>query len=256
MKRIAIITGASSGIGKEFAMTIKKSGMTFDEIWVIARRVDRLEELKLAFPHRPVALDLTDRASFVVIREMLEKEQVKVGLLINASGFGKFSATMDSSVETNLNMVDLNCQAVMALCQICVPFMDRGSKIINIASVAGQQPIPYINVYAATKAFVISFSRALNRELKTKGISVMAVCPFWTKTEFFNRAIESEENKVVKKYVAMYTPDQSVNLAWKDLKKGKDVSQYGFISKGQSLLAKLLPHSFVMSYWMNQQKLK
>lgn len=256
MKTIAIITGASSGIGKEFAMTIKESGMTFDEIWVIARRVDRLEELKLAFPHRPVALDLTDRESFDKVKELLETEQAKVGLLINASGFGKFSATMASSLETNLNMVDLNCQAVMAMCQICIPYMDKGSKIINIASVAGQQPIPYINVYAATKAFVISFGRALNRELKSKEIAVMTVCPFWTKTEFFNRAIESEEEKVVKKYVAMYTPSQSVGLAWKDLKKGKDVSQYGFVSKFQSLLAKILPHSFVMSYWMNQQKLK
>ena len=99
--------------------------------------------------------------------------------MVNASGFGKFRAVVDTPLETNLNMVDLNCQAVMALCQLTVPYMPRGGQIINIASVAAFQPIPYINVYGATKAFVLSFSRALNRELRSQGVRVMALCPFW-----------------------------------------------------------------------------
>ena len=127
---------------------------------------------------------------------------------------------------------------------------------MNIASVAAFQPIPYINVYAATKAFVLSFSRALNRELKSRGIGVTAVCPFWTKTEFFNRAIDESENPVVKKYTAMYEPEQIVGRAWRDLKRGRDVSKFGFVARFQAALAKILPHSFVMSYWMRQQKLK
>lgn len=153
-------------------------------------------------------------------------------------------------------MVDLNCKAVMAMCQNSIPYMQKGAKIINIASVAAFQPIPYINVYGATKAFVLSYSRALNRELRSRGISITAVCPFWTKTEFFNRAIEREENAVVKKYVAMYVPEQIVKRAWRDAERGRDVSKYGFVARFQMLLAKILPHSFVMSYWMHQQKLK
>ena len=163
---------------------------------------------------------------------------------------------MDTPVEENLNMIDLNCEAIVALCQHTIPYMQKGAKIINIASVAAFQPIPYINVYGATKAFVLNYSRALNRELKKNGITVTAVCPFWTKTEFFNRSIDKDKDAVVKKYVAMYMPEQIVQRAWKDMKKGKDVSMYGFTARTQTLLAKILPHSFVMSYWMNQQKLK
>lgn len=257
MKKIAVITGASSGIGKQFAQTIAQYDK-FDEVWVIARRIDRLEALQetVPYPVRPIALDLSERTSYTKYAELLAEEQPDLALLINCSGFGKFSATLNQTLETNLNMVDLNCQAVMAICQCSIPYMRRGAQVINIASVAAFQPIPYINVYAATKSFVLNYSRALNRELKKEGVSVMAVCPFWTRTEFFNRAVAREEDAVVKKYVAMYTPEQIVSRAWRDAGRGKDVSMYGFIARGQTLLAKILPHSFVMSFWMNQQKLK
>ncbi len=257
MKKIAVITGASSGMGRRFAETVQQWGQ-FDEVWAIARRADRLEALRetVAFPVRAVALDLTDRASFATYAALLEEEKPQVALLVNASGFGKFCAAMDAPLETNLNMVDLNCQALMALCQLTVPYMSAGARIINIASVAADQPIPYINVYAATKAFVLRYSRALNRELKGRGIGVTAVCPFWTKTEFFDRAIDSEEPPVVKKYVAMYEPEQIVGRAWRDAKRGRDVSRFGFIARAQSLLANLLPHALVMNVWMSQQDLK
>lgn len=256
MKKIAVITGASSGMGRRFAETLQEFG-TYDEIWAIARRADRLEELKnhTAFPVRAIALDLSDAASYETYAALLQEEQPEVGLLINASGFGKFCAVMDTPLDVNLNMVDLNGKAVMALCQLTVPYMPSGSQIINIASVAAFQPIPYINVYGATKAFVLSFSRALNRELRPRGVAVMAVCPFWTKTAFFDRAVVSEEKPVVKKYVAMYDPEDIVTRAWRDAKRGKDVSKYGFIARVQAGLAKILPHSLVMSVWMAQQDL-
>ena len=255
MKRIAVITGASSGMGAQFVKTIREFGTELDEIWVIARRKERLEQLQAAYPLRPIALDLADRASYAVYQQLLEAEQPRVELLINASGFGKFCATMDVTTEENLNMVDLNCQALMAMCQISIPYMGQGSKIINIASVAAYQPIPYINVYGATKAFVMRFSRGLNREVQKRGIGVMTMCPFWTKTAFFDRAIAKDADTVVKKYVAMYTAEDQVKRAWRDLKRGKDISKFGFVARFQMILAKLLPHSFVMDYWMNQQRL-
>ena len=257
MKKIAVITGASSGMGRRFAETVKEWG-SFDEVWAIARRADRLEELKASvpFPVKGISLDLTDRASFAAYAALLEEEKPQVALLINASGYGKFSAAMDVPLEVNLNMVDLNCMALMAMCQMTVPYMSEGGRIINIASVAADQPIPYINVYAASKSFVLRYSRALNRELKSRGIGVTAVCPFWTKTEFFDRAISSNEPPVVKKYVAMYEPDQIVFRAWRDAKQGREISRFGFIARAQSLLTKIVPHSLVMSIWMNQQDLK
>ena len=257
MKQIAIITGASSGIGKRFAETVSTAG-NFDEVWVIARGIERLEALKetVPFPIRAIALDLSDKASYATFENLLAEEKPSVRLLVNASGFGKFCATLDAPLDVNLNMIDLNCEAIVALCQLAIPYMEKDAKIINIASVAAFQPIPYINVYGATKAFVLSYSRALNREMKRRGISVTAVCPFWTKTEFFNRAVAAEKDPIVKKYVAMYEPDQIVRRAWRDMKKGKDVSMYGFIARVQTLLTKILPHKIVMSVWQSQQKLK
>ncbi|MCQ2482010.1 MAG: SDR family NAD(P)-dependent oxidoreductase [Clostridia bacterium] len=256
MKKIAVISGASSGIGKKFTETISEFCEELDEIWVIARRESRLEELQTPFPIRPLAMDLTERASFDRFSELLNKERPNVRLLINASGYGKFEATLDTELSSNLNMVDLNCQALQAMCQLTIPFMSQGSRIINIASVAAFQPIPYINVYGASKAFVLSYSRALNREMKSHGISVTAVCPFWTKTEFFARAVISDKEPVVKKYVAMYEPEQIVKRAWHDAKRGKDVSKYGFIARLQAGMCKILPHNLIMSIWMKQQKLK
>ncbi|MBO4872666.1 MAG: SDR family NAD(P)-dependent oxidoreductase [Lachnospiraceae bacterium] len=255
MKKIAIITGASSGMGRRFAETVKTFAPV-DEIWAIARRADRLEELKKTAPYpvRPVALDLSSPDAPTELEQLLKEEQPAVRLLVNASGFGKFEATEKTPLADNLNMIDLNCRAVAALCQLCLPYMQEGSRIVNIASVAAFQPIPYINVYGATKAFVLSYSRALNREVKPRGIRVMALCPFWTKTEFFDRAVITKE-AVVKKYVAMYDPKDIVRRAWRDLKRGKDVSIYGFKARGQAALVKILPHRLVMDIWMKQQKL-
>ena len=255
MKRIAVITGASSGMGKRFAETLDQYGR-IDEVWAIARQRDKLEALRdtVPFPLRILAMDLTDRASFGVYAAALAEEPVEVGLLLNCSGYGKFSAVLDTPLEVNLNMTDLNCQAVVAMCQLTAPYMPQGSQIINIASVAAFQPIPYIDIYGATKAFVLSFSRALNRELRSRGISVMAVCPFWTKTAFFDRAVTGGET-VVKKYTAMYDPDDIVRRTWRDAKRGKDVCKYGFVARAQAALTKLLPHSVVMDVWMRQQKL-
>ena len=254
MKNIAIITGASSGIGKRFAETLNTFG-SYDEVWLIARREDRLVALakELPYPTKTIALDLSKDESMDEYAALLKSEDVSVRLLINCSGFGKFTAVMDSDLATNNNMVDLNCKALLSMCQLTIPYMTKGSKIINIASVAAFQPIPYISVYGATKAFVLSFSRALNRELKRDGITVCAVCPFWTKTEFFDRAVE--EKQVVKKYIAMYEPEQIVKRAYRDAKKGKDVSKFGFIARAQVLLVKLLPHKIIMNIWQSQQGL-
>ena len=256
MKKIAVITGASSGMGKRFAETVDQFG-TFDEVWVIARHREQLEALRetVPFPLRVLAMDLTDRASFTAYQAALAEDPVQVGLLMNCSGYGKFGAVLDTPLAVNLNMTDLNCQAVVAMCQITAPYMPRGSQIINIASVAAFQPIPYIDIYGATKAFVLSFSRALNRELRRQGVRVMAVCPFWTKTAFFDRATASGGDNIVKKYTAMYAPDDIVRRTWRDAKRGKDVCQYGFVARGQAALTKLLPHSLVMDVWMKQQKL-
>lgn len=258
MKNICVITGASSGIGKEFFTQITHdASFKLDEIWVIARNREKLESLSSLtdIPVKAVSLDLSLDTAYEEYRALLEAEKPNVTLLINCSGFGKFESIEKIGYRDNMNMIDLNVKATAALDMITLEYMSKGSGIINIASVAAYQPIPYIATYGATKAFVLSFTRALAMEVKKRGIHVMAVCPFWTKTAFFDRAINAEEDPVVKKYAAMYDPRDIVRRALKDYKKGKEVSLFGFATKLQLLGIKLLPAWLIMRIWMAQQKL-
>lgn len=255
MKKVVIVTGASSGIGREFVRQIERK-QKFDEIWVIARREDRLEELKteIATPLKIFALDLSVGESFDLLKSALEKEKPSVRLLINCAGFGKFGHFEKIPLEAHLNMVDLNCKAVVSACTTALPYMSEGAKIINVASCAAFQPIPYVNVYAATKAFVLSFSRASNVELKYRKIGVTAVCPYWVKTEFFDRAINTQEKPVIVNYGVMYKAEDVVKKAIRDAYKGKDLSAYGTVNRLQKFGAKILPHKLVMKIWMRRQK--
>ena len=258
MKNICVITGASSGIGKEFFVSlVNDKDFSFDEVWVIARSEGRLKELeKLCnIPVRAISLDLSDENSYESYKKLLEEEEPRISLFVNCSGYGKFESVEKVGYETNLNMIDLNVKGTVAMDYLSLKYMDKGCGIINIASVAAYQPIPYINTYGATKSFVLNFTRALSMEVKDRGIKVLAVCPFWTKTEFFDRAVKSEADPVVKKYVAMYDPKDIVKRAIRDYKKGKGVSLFGFMTKLQLLGVKLMPVSLVMRVWMTQQKL-
>ncbi len=258
MKNICVITGASSGIGKEFFMALAKDkDFSFDEFWVIARGEDKLKELSnfSDIPVRAIALDLSDENSYESYKKLLEEGEPRISLFVNCSGYGKFESVEKVGYDTNLNMIDLNVKATVAMDYLSLKYMDKGCGIINIASVAAYQPIPYINTYGATKAFVLNFTRALSMEVRNRGIKVLAVCPFWTKTQFFDRAVKNEADPVVKKYVAMYDPKDIVKRAIRDYKKGKSVSLFGAVTKLQLLGVKLMPASLVMRVWMSQQKL-
>ena len=258
MKKIAVITGASSGIGREFVRTLATHGQ-YDELWAIARNSERLEQLKqeTTIPVVAVSLDLSRPEAIDKYSDMLSEQKPEVAILINCSGYGKFEATQNISLEENLGMIDLNCRALTAMTYVTLPYMSQGSEIMEIASVAAFQPIPYINVYGASKAYVLSFTRALSRELRPRGIHAMAVCPFWTKTAFFDRAVKKDSGTIVKKYTAMYTPEQIVSAAWRGIKHPKkDYCVPGFKAKLQVFGVKVLPHKWVMNIWLRQQKLK
>lgn len=257
MKTIAIVTGASSGIGKEFFLSLNDRKEGLDEVWVIARSEDKLEALRTLtdLPLRVFPLDLSAPEATGILETALREETPSVRYLICASGFGRFNAIEDDSIEVLENMVDLNCRSIVGVTRAAFPYMEKGGQVLLIASVAAFQPIPYIATYAATKAFVLSYGRALNKELrKARGARCLCVCPFWTKTAFFDRA--NSEKTIVKKYAVMYEPAQIVRRAWKDMKKkNRDVSIHGTYARAQALLVKILPHRTVMKVWMKQQKL-
>ena len=255
MKRIAVVTGASSGMGREFVLQLP-AWEQFDEIWVIARRTERLEELKemVQIPLRPIALDLMDADGLQHYSDLLEAVKPNVALLANIAGFGRFGRYANIPLKDSMGMIDLNCKAVVAMTELTLPYMQRGAHIMNLDSLSAFQPVPYLNVYGSTKAFVLSYTRALARELSPRGIRVMSVNPGWVKTEFFDHAMGTSDDAVTY-FNHIYEAKDVMATALHDLyKTKKDVSIHGFPIRWQVRLVKLLPHRFVMNIWMRQQK--
>jgi hypothetical protein len=253
--KIAIVTGASSGMGREFVLQLTDH-IQVDEIWAIARREAALNSLQeeAACPIRPICLDLGKEESFHTYEELLAEEKPEVALLVNAAGFGKFGDFQEIPLEDDMKMIDLNCKALVAMTRLTLPYMHAGSHIVELDSLSAFQPVPYITTYGASKAFVLSYARAINQELKPKGIRVMAVNPGWVKTEFFNHAFQTNGSKV-QYFDRLYEAKDVVHTALHDLySTQKDVSIHGAPVRRQVRLVKLLPHSIVMNVWMNQQK--
>ena len=253
--KIAIVTGASSGMGREFVLQLKQY-VQVDEIWVIARRQAALDSLKeeVSTPVRAISLDLLNPDSFASFQAILEENKPDIRLLVNAAGFGKFGRFENISVADDCLMIDLNCTALVRMTRLCIPYMQPGSHILQLDSLSAFQPVPYITTYGATKAFVLSYSRAMNRELKDRGIRMMAMNPGWVKTEFFNHACQTNGNEV-QYYDRLYEADFCVAHGLKDLYRSrKDYSVPGFFTRMQVRLVKLLPHSMVMNTWLGQQK--
>ena len=252
--KIAIVTGASSGMGREFVRQLHNY-IQPDMIWAIARRKEALEQLstETAIPVRPIVLDLGKDASFRALSELLQTEKPEVALLVNAAGFGRFGDFESVPLEDDLKMIDLNCKALVAMTRLCLPHMSKGSHILQLDSLSAFQPVPYITTYGATKAFVLSYCRACNAELRPRGIRMMAMNPAWVKTEFFNHAFQT--NNRVQYFNYVQEAKDVVAQGLKDLYRSKkDMSIPGLGVKLQVLGVKLLPHKLVMKTWMNQQK--
>ena len=252
--KIAIVTGASSGMGREFVLQLSQY-VQVDEIWAIARREDALKALQAAVPVRPVPLDLCDSASFARLAALLEQEKPEVKLLVNAAGFGKFGRFDKIPMAEECRMIDLNCKALVAMTRVVLPYMHAGSHVLQLDSLSAFQPVPYITTYGATKSFILSYSRAMNRELKGTGIRMMAMNPGWVKTEFFNHAFQTNSGNEVQYFNPLWEAEAVVATGLKDLyKTKKDYSVHGFSIRMQVRLVKLLPHSIVMNIWLSQQK--
>jgi len=252
--KIAIVTGASSGMGREFVRQLHNY-IQPDVIWAVARRKAALEALaaETAIPVRPIVMDLGKEESFRAFADLLEAEKPQIQLLVNAAGFGKFGDFLEIPMEEDLKIIDLNCKALVAMTRICLSYMQRGSHILQLDSLSAFQPVPYITTYGATKAFVLSYTRGCNAELKPQGIRMMAMNPAWVKTEFFNHAFQT--NNKVQYFNHVYEARDVVATGLKDLYKSKkDMSIHGLPIKLQVLGVKLLPHRLVMKIWMHQQK--
>ncbi len=256
MTKIALITGASSGLGQEFVKQLDTDNEV-EEFYVIARRKDRLLQLQ-RYTKKPVIaipLDLTDINSIYHLEHLLKTNNVTITVLIVAAGLGKIGKTNHLSLKDTNTMIDLNVKAAVDTTLIALPYMQKGARIIEIASVAGMNPMPYFNIYAASKAFLISFSKALHYELQKDGIKVTCLCPYWVKdTEFIQTASTTNKHRYTNYTLATYKKNV-VKKALKDLNHNKYMSTPSIVASLTNVLSNLVPDPIIMKILDTYSKL-
>ena len=264
MKKIAIVTGASSGMGKDFALQISRDYqyLGIDEIWLLARRIEKLEEtaaeikkIENAPVPRPFQIDISGTEGSKRFNQLLQSEKSEYGnfeitVLVNNAGFGTYGPFDKTPVEKEMQMVDLNCTTVTGICGISLPFMDKNSIIINTSSLAAFMPLGNFAVYAASKTFVLSFSIALAAELKEIGIKVCALCPGSVSTEFANIA----SNGVRKEVKGGIEPKKVVEHCLKRAFKGKKTCLYRFKWRFTAFFSRFAGRFFVAEFTYKYHK--
>ena len=252
-RQIAIITGAAGGLGKEFVRQVIDD---VDELWAIGRNVEKLDGLKSEFGAKivPFQMDLSNAKALSKLSDKLKAEEKKSALqirwLINNAGVGRFGASKDFTTEEISVSVTTHCAAIAAICNICIPYMKAGDRIVNVASQSAFSPLPYMNLYAATKAFVYSYTRALREELRESGIVVTAVCPGWIQTALLPENLNGRKVK----FPLIVTADKVAEKAIKDARRGKAVSIYRFAVRVVAWLQRHLPNSLSVKIWAGSVK--
>lgn len=248
---IAIITGASSGIGAEFA---KGYADRVDELWLVARRKDKMIELgdNLEVKYRVITADLSTKDGIEAIRTALETEKPKVKYLVNAAGFGDFGA-FDEIEESKVEMmIDLNVKSVVLITHMVIPYMERGGRIIQLGSGSCFAPLPYFNTYSSGKVFVLHYTKSLNFEIKKYGLRATCFCPGWVHTEFLGKAtakpgITRPKESAMK---PMLNCSDVVKRCIKASDKGRVMYVTNWYTKLQHLLFKIIPDPILTHLWL------
>ncbi|MGE3279181.1 MAG: SDR family NAD(P)-dependent oxidoreductase [Candidatus Altimarinota bacterium] len=249
MKRTALITGATHGIGYELAREFARHGY---DLFIISRHLSALQrvarELKREFGVSVdlYASDLSQHDSPQKVFSAVQKKKKKIDVLINNAGFGLFGAFDSTDLEMETNMIHLNVLGLTHLTKLFIGPMRkrRSGMILNVASVAGFMPGPLSAVYFATKAYVLSFSQAIDRELEGTGIQVSALCPGATKTGFESRS-EGAQTGLFKNNPSVMSPQEVALVAYRDFMKGKRLIIPGWTNKLQIFLLRFAPRSLV-----------
>lgn len=250
---IAVVTGASSGLGKEYIEAIIQQYPTVDEFWLIARNKDKLKEIAAqhAEQHKEktmaaIRLDLQNSESFVLFEKLLREREPEIKVLVNAAGYGQYVTFLNADKDAQAGMIDLNCRALTVMARLCLPFMTDESLMINVASIAAFSPMPRMSVYGATKAYVNSFSKALRQEVLSRGINVISVCPGPMDTGFFEVAFKPEGNS---KRLETLPRVQIKDIARRSVRAGRKRRAFytgGLTYKALHVLAKILPHNLLV----------
>ena len=248
MKKLVIITGASSGMGAEFARQLADEYTAKGEnaeFWLIARTQDKLEVIGQDIKRDGITVRLfpMDVKGMEGVRKLAmhlgvegEMGEYSVDVLVNNAGFGTYGTFEDTNMMRQLDMIDLNCTALTGICGICLPHMSSGSRIINVASLASYLPLGNFAVYAATKAYVLSFTLSLRAEVQDRGICVTALCPGPVTTNFANVASNGARKEVRHGLSAQKTVAHCLRCS----KKGKPVAIMSFSWKFKAFMSRFV----------------
>ena len=248
---IAIITGASSGIGEEFARQLHLSE-GIEEFWFVARRRERMEELtaRLGVKAKIITADLTTEDGINTVRAALEEEKPQVKYLVNAAGFGNFGTFEELAESDVVKMIDLNVKALVLITHMTVPYMVKGGRIIELGSGSCCTPLPAFNVYASSKSFVLHYTKALNFEIKKYGLRATCFCPGWVETEFLGKATAKSDVTMPKSMKPLLSCERVVKKCVRAARRGKTMCVTNWYTKLQHMLFKLTPDSFLSRTWV------
>lgn len=240
---IAIVTGATGDIGEEFVKSLLSET---DQVWAVGRSENKLTSLKEKYGDKivPVRVDLSDRDDIFSFCRKIESGKPEIKYLVNNAGVAKMKPVSDFTLEEISDMLDINDKAATLICRACIPYMVKGSYILNVASASAFQPNPYIALYSASKAYLLSFTRSLNVE--NENITCTAVCPGWVDTKMLPKQRDGNDIR----YPGMTPASKVVDVALKDCHKGKDVSVCSFYFRYMRFLSKVTPHSIAMKMWV------
>ena len=252
---IAIITGASSGMGAEFVKQLKLQ-YGVNDFWLVARRSEKMEQIakELEVNAKIICADLTASEGIEKIRELLATERPSVKYLINSAGFGNFGAFDQVPESDAAKMIDLNVKALVLITHMVIPYMERGGRIVELGSGSCFTPLPYFNVYASSKSFVLHYTKGLNPEIRKYGIRATCFCPGWVETEFIDKATERAEVTAPKKMSPMLSCEKVVSGCVKSLKRGPVMYVTNWYTKMQHVLFKLVPDCILTKLWLGMQK--
>ncbi len=245
MKQIALISGASGGIGREITACLAGA---VDEVWLLGQDASRLAACAAATPcpARTFSFDMRDPGGLAPVREALSAEGVQVTWLVACAGLGVYGPFRDKPAATARDSIAVNCAGVTDLVHTALPYMVAGGHIVTLASAAAFVPQPRFAVYAASKSFVLSFSRALREELRVQGISVTAVCPGPVETDFITR---SGNEMTRAKRRALLAPRRVAKAAVQAARRGHGVCIPGFSMKCAYLASKVIPHRWLVRFF-------
>lgn len=243
---IAVITGASSGLGVCYVDAVTKLFPDIDELWLIARREERLKEVAMKYHDKHcviIPMDMADMSSFKILEEKLKADNPQIEVLINDAGISIGSAFEDMELESMLKIIDLNCKGATAVTKVCLPYIIDGGTILEVSSTSAFVPNTNLIVYCASKSYVSALSLGLREELKNKRINVCAMCPGFMLTEMTKSELTKGQS-----HLPVIDPKTAALKSLKAAKKGRAVYTTGAFYKYYRLLAKLIPHTLLVKF--------